>query len=394
MMKKNKGILTAFLVFCIFAGGYIFGYSRSLPSGGIIPNLINKTNNKNVDFGLFWKTWDLLEKKYDGEIDYQKMLYGAISGMSSSLGDPYTVFMTPEQSKLFESELDGTIIGIGTEIAIKKDRLTVVAPIEGSPAEKAGLKPGDLINKIDDTSTEGMSVDTAVSKIRGQENTEVKLLIERDGKEKEYIIKRAKIAIKSVTHEIKNNILIINLSRFDKDTAELVRDAAIEGTEKDVKGVVLDLRNNPGGYLDVSIDVASEFIDKGVIVSEKNVKKGDKKEYKASGKGLLTDKNKYPLVVLVNEGSASASEIVAGAIQDYDRGKLVGEKTFGKGSVQEIEDLSGGSVLKITIAHWYTPNDKNISKEGLTPNFLVKLTDEDYNNNLDPQMDRAVELLR
>lgn len=396
MIKKNKKslIISVFIAFLLFSGGYVLGYQRSLPTGGFFPQITNKFSQKSVDFGLFWKTWDLVNEKYDGDIDPQKLLYGAISGMVKATGDPYTVFLNPDEAKTFEEDLAGTFSGIGAEIGIKKDRLTVIAPLPGSPAEKAGLRTGDLINRINDESTSGLAIDEAVMKIRGKEGTEVKLAIERGGKEQDYTIKREKIEVKSVKYSIDKDILKITISRFDENTAGLVREAEEAGIEKNVRGVIVDLRNDPGGYLDSSIDVASEFIEKGTIVTEKQEKKNKNQSFKASGNGKMIDKGKYPLVVLVNNGSASASEILAGAIRDNGRGQLLGEKTFGKGSVQEIEKLPGGSQLKVTVAHWYTPRGVNISKEGLTPDIEVKLSDDDFSNSRDPQMDKAMELLR
>ncbi|RJO59953.1 S41 family peptidase [candidate division WS5 bacterium] len=394
MKKKKNFIISVFVAFLIFSGGYVLGYERSLPTGGFFPQITNKFSEKSVDFGLFWKAWDTVSDKYDGSLDPQKMLYGAISGMVESTGDPYTVFLDPEEAKTFEEDLAGTFSGIGAEIGIKKDRLTVIAPLPDSPAEKAGLRAGDLINKINDEDTLGMNVDEAVRKIRGEAGTEVKLTIERNKEEKEYKIKREKIDVKSVKYSIENSVLIIKVSRFDENTISLIQEAESEGISKGVKGVILDLRNNPGGLLDSAIDVSSEFVDKGVVVTEKEEKKNRSHSYKASGKGKMTDLEKYPLVVLVNEGSASASEIVAGAIRDNGRGQLLGEKTFGKGSVQEIIKLPGGSELKITVAHWYTPKGVNLSKEGLKPDIEVKLTDEDFNNDRDPQLTEAMKLLQ
>lgn len=394
MKNKKSFIISVFIAFLLFSGGYVLGYERALPTGGILPQITNKFAQKVVDFGIFWKTWDTVTDKFDGDIDPQKLLYGAISGMVQATGDPYTEFFTPEEAKQFEDELAGTFSGIGAEIGIKNDKLTIIAPLPGTPAEKAGLKAGDYIKKINDEATTGMPVDTAVMKIRGQEGTEVKLLISRGDSEQEFKIKREKIDVKSVEYSIDNDILKITVSRFDDSTAKLIREAEAAGIEKNVKGVVLDLRNNPGGLLDSSIDVASEFIEKGTIVTEKQQKRGKNRSYKASGNGKMTDKNKYPLVVLVNKGSASASEIVAGAIHDNGRGQLIGEKTFGKGSVQEVEKLPDGSELKVTVAHWYTPKDINISKEGIAPDVAVELTDADFNSNRDPQMDKAMELLR
>lgn len=395
-MKKNKKniLISLFVAFLIFSGGYILGYQRSLPvGGGIFPQIINQDGGKQVDFRLFWKTWDILEDKYSGDLDPQKMLYGAIAGMTGSLGDPYTVFLTPEEKETFEEDLTGTFSGIGAEIGIKKNQLQVIAPLAGSPAQRAGLKPGTPILKINDENTLGMGIMEAVHKIRGKEGTEVKLTIVKNGKEKVITIKREKITVKSVESSMKGDILYINISRFDEETLGLVRQAEADGISKGAKGIILDLRNNPGGYLDSAVDISSEFIDTGIIVIEKDEKRNKKRTFKASGLGKMTDKAKYPMIVLVNEGSASASEIVAGAIRDNGRGKILGEKTFGKGSVQELKDLPDGSELKVTVAQWYTPNGVNISKEGLKPDVAVKLTDKDFDNNKDPQLSKTLELL-
>ncbi len=394
-MAKNKRNfwIALFLAFIIFSGGYVFGYERALPTGGILPQIINTTGSKSIDFGEFWKVWDTVGAKFDGNTDPQKLLYGAISGMVQATGDPYTEFFTPEQAKSFESDLSGSFSGIGAEIGIKNDKLTVIAPLPSSPAEKSGIRAGDVIKKINDESTTGMPVDTAVSKIRGQAGTEVRLTIDRGGVEKDYTIKREQIDTKSVSYKMDNGILKITVSRFDDQTAALIREAEDAGISQNAKGVILDLRNNPGGLLDSAIDVSSEFVGKGTIVIEKDVKHNKSETFSASGHGKMTDKNKYPLVVLVNKGSASASEIVAGAIRDNGRGELVGEKTFGKGSVQEVQKLPDGSELKITVAHWYTPKGINISKEGLQPDVSVELTDADFNANRDPQTDKAMELL-
>ena len=395
MKNKKRNLLVAFAAFLIFTGGYFLGYERSLPTGGLLPEIQNRLKGRSgIDFDIFWKSWDLINDKYDGELDHQKMLYGAINGMVQSISDPYTAFMNPDEAKSFEEELSGKISGIGAEIGMKKGNITVIAPLDGSPAERAGLKAGDIILKIDDKSTEGLSVNEAVSRIRGSAGTEVRLSILKGKDTRDYVIKREEITLKSVSYEIENDILKIGISRFDEKTVTLLRQAETEGIERNIKSIILDLRNNPGGYVDSAIDVASEFINNQVIVSERTEKNNKIQEYRSSKNGLMTDTAKYPLIVLINEGSASAAEIVSGAIQDHARGQLVGEKTFGKGSVQEIKKLSDGSELKITVSHWYTPNGKNISKEGLAPDIQVILSDEDYDNDRDPQLKKAQELLR
>lgn len=397
IVKKSPKIILGALFILVFVLGWILGHQDSqFGRVGFSPNIVGKgSTGQNVDFSIFWRTWDLVVDKYDGKVDYEKMVYGAIKGMVDSLGDPYTSFLTPDESKRLEDDLSGTFSGIGAEIGFKNDVLTIIAPLEDTPAKKAGLLGKDKIIKINDEVTEKMDINIAVSKIRGVAGTKVKLLIQRGTESKEYEITRAEITVKSVKSEIKEgNIGYISISRFDDTTTTDLRAVLDNFVSKNVKKVVLDLRDNPGGYLDESVTVASQFIEKGVIVSEKkDVVLGGKQEYKAISGGKMTGSD-VKLIVLINGGSASAAEIVAGALKDTGRGVLVGETTFGKGSVQEIEDLYKGAKLRVTIAHWYTPNGKNIAKEGITPDFEVVLTEEDYNADRDPQMVKALELLK
>lgn len=393
---KSKKIVIGVFIFLAFLSGWYFGHADSqISKKGFTPSISNKeSSDQNIDFSIFWRTWDKLAEKYDGNVDYQKMLYGAIKGMTESLGDPYTVFMDPEEAEAFQQELSGSISGIGAEIGIKKDNLTVITPLVDSPAIKAGLKTGDVILKINDDETFDMSLTEAVMKIRGEVGTKVTLTIGRGSEELVKEITREKITIESVRSEIKEgNIGYIEISRFDEDTPAKLREVANDFTSKGVEGIVLDLRNNPGGFLDSSISVASEFIKSGIVVIEKKVDGSDVRNFKASGKGKLTNTD-IPLVVLVNEGSASASEIVAGAVRDHKRGILIGEKTFGKGSVQEVEGLGQNASIRITVAHWFTPNGDSIDKVGLNPDIEVKLSDEDFSNDIDPQLDRAIEEIK
>jgi carboxyl-terminal processing protease len=380
-----------------FIFGWILGHQDArFGRIGFTPQLIGRgSTTGSADFSIFWRTWDLVEKNFDGKIDYTNMVYGAAKGMVSSLGDPYTAFLTPEEANQLQDDLSGTVSGIGAEVAVKNGKITVVAPVDNSPAKKAGVMSGDIILKIDDASTEGMDVNTAVSKIRGQAGTKVKLSVQRGSTTKEFEITREKITVKSVSSEIKNNnIGYVKITRFDENTDADLKNTLSDFQSKNIKKIIVDLRDNPGGYLDQSVSVASEFVGNGVIVSEKKDFSGGKpSEYKALSGGLMTGSD-VKIILLVNGGSASASEIVAGALKDHNRATLVGEKTFGKGSVQEIEDLAGGAKLRVTIAHWYTPNGKNISKEGIAPDVEVKLTDADFNANRDPQLDKALELLK
>lgn len=395
--KKSPKIIIGALFVVIFIFGWVLGHQDARRGTvGFTPNIFNKNSQyQNVDFSTFWRAWDILNEKYDGKIDWNKAVYGAIRGMTESIGDPYTSFMDSTEAKELDNELSGVIYGIGAEIGYRDNKITIIAPIDDSPAKKAGLKSGDVVLQINNDRTENMSVDEAVSKIRGAENTLVKLVIERAGAKKEYEITRAKVVVKSIKSEIKkDNIGYVSLSRFDENTTEDLR-AVLEGYKaKGIKKIILDLRDNPGGYLDESVTVASEFIESGIIVTEKKDSIfGKKNDFKATGNGKMTDSD-IKLVVLTNKGSASASEIVAGAIKDHKRGTLIGEKTFGKGSVQEIETLGKGAKMRITVAHWYTPGGKNISKEGISPDIEVTMTEDDYNKGKDPQLDRALEFLK
>jgi len=358
----------------------------------------NLANNEilvhDVSFDLFWDAWDLLKKEYvdKDKLNEKEMFYGAIKGMVEATKDPYTVFMDPKLSQEFAESFSGTFEGIGAEIGIRKDIVTIVAPLPDSPAEKAGLKAGDKIYGINGESTSGFSIEEAVRKIRGPKGSEVKLMISRDGLEKAKEIKiiRDVILIKSVKTELRGDkIFVIKITGFNDDTEALFEQAVNEAVKANPKGIVLDLRNNPGGYLDTAVAVASEWVKEGIIVTEE-FSKDKKNEFKSNGKARLKD---YPTVVLVNQGSASASEIVAGALQNSANIKLIGMKTFGKGTVQTIEDLKDGSSIKITVAKWLTPKGNYINEKGINPDIEVDLTEDDANKGKDPQTEKALELL-
>ena len=389
--KRKIAVVGLFVL--VFALGWILGGQDARTGGpGIGRGLTGKgTTHQVADFATFWKAWDLLVRNFDGQIDYQKMIDGAITGMANSLGDPYTTYLNKEEAKALSDDLSGTISGIGAEVGIKNTKVTIIAPIDGSPAKKAGLLPGDAILKINDQSTQGMSINEAVQKIRGEAGSTVKLSIQRGDNVKDYTITREKFTVQNIKSSIKTgNVGYVSISRFDENTAKDLRVVLEDFKSKGVTKVVLDLRDNPGGYLDQAVEVASEFQESGIIVSEKKSSTDtDKNNLKATGNGLFTDPA-TKLVILTNGGSASASEIVAGALQDHKRGIIIGEKTFGKGSVQEIKNLTNGSQMKITVAHWYTPNGKNISKEGISPDIKVVLTDADYSAGKDPQLDSAI----
>lgn len=342
-----------------------------------------------VETQQFQEVRSILKNSYDGDLDPAKQGEGAISGYVAALGDPYTTYLNPEQAKELADDLKGELSGIGVEVGIKKDRLTVISPIDGTPAAKAGLKSGDVIALIDGQDTSQMTLDDAVKKIRGEKGTEVKLTILRGTESpKEVIVTRDTITVSSVNVQVKDgNVGYIRLRRFGDDTDEAIRKAAADLAAKGINKIVLDLRDNPGGYLNSAVTVTSEFLADGTVVEERGRHIATKKLTANPGGNLTQAK----LVILINEGSASASEITAGALKDNGRAILVGEKSYGKGKVQEVKELSGGAQLKVTVASWYTPNGVNISKEGIKPDIEVKNSSEDSNAGRDPQLDRALQ---
>lgn len=387
-------IFTIILVLVFFAAGYLIGHKNLIFEKNYQPKLVNTELGKpaNANFGIFWEAWNKVVDKYVGDHSNQEMVYGAAKGMVQALGDPYSQFMEPSDTKTFTEDLSGEIQGIGAEISDKDNQIVVVAPLEDSPAAKAGIKPGDQIMEINGESTSNMTLDSAIQKIRGKAGTEVKLLINRADftVPKEFTIVRAVITIKSVKWEMKDNIGYIRISQFGSDTSDLIKQAAKELAAKNPKSIVLDLRSDPGGYLDAAIDVSSVFMNRGVVVKEK-YKDGHIEELSTT---LNSSFAKNKVVILIDGGSASASEIVAGALRDSRGSLLIGKKSFGKGSVQEIENLSDGSALRITVAKWLTPKGTAIDKEGLKPDIEVDLTDQDVAAGKDPQLDRALEEAR
>lgn len=378
----------------IYLGGYAVGHRNIEFEKGYIPKIVNTELSKpnEVDFSLFWDAWNIVKSKYIGEINIQKMVYGAISGMIESLKDPYSLFLDPSEAKKFSEDLQGSFDGIGAELEAKDGALVVVAPLEGSPAEEAGLRPKDIIVKINDENISDMTFQEAISKIRGKKGTEVTLTIHRQGwqEPKEFKVVRETIIVESVKYEQKEDFTYIRIRQFGDDTTGLMKKAVDFILKNNSKGVIIDLRNNPGGYLDSAIDITSLFIDDKIVVIEEE-KDGKKEELKTTLTASLKDKK---IAILVNGGSASASEIMAGAIQDHSRGLIIGEKTFGKGSVQNLEELKDGSEVRITVAKWLTPKGRVIDKEGIEPDIEVKLTEEDKAAGRDPQLERALEELK
>jgi len=401
-MKRKIAYLVAalILVAAIFSGGFWSG-QNSLPSIDKVAGLQNLEPGKSsaVDFNLFWDAWVAVQEKFvdRSNLDYQQMVYGAISGMLGALGDPYTIFMNPQENKDFSQSLQGNLEGIGAEIGMRQNIVTIVSPLEDSSAMKAGLKAGDKILKIDTKETVGMTVDEAVSLIRGPKGTEVTLTITRDGwtEAKEFKITRAVINVPIVKLEMKpmgdKTVAYLAIYQFTDNSAAEFQKAAQQILTSGAKGIVLDLRNNPGGYLESSVEIASWFLPEGQLVVTEDYGNGKKLEHKSVG----TDKlGAYPVVILMNQGSASASEILAGALRDDKKIKLVGEKSFGKGSVQELESLANGTSLKITVAKWLTPSGHSIMHDGIDPDVKVEFTKDDLDNGRDPQLDKALELLK
>jgi carboxyl-terminal processing protease len=398
-VKQYAILLVVFIVFIL---GILIGRQASKPEivyknneHGSVYNKNEKPEflSKDMNFDLFWDVWEIIEENYVYQpVNETELFYGSMAGSVAALGDPHSVFFDPETTQDFNDELAGTFEGIGAEIAIKNDRLTIVAPLPNSPAEKSGLRSGDKVFAIDGQDTTGISLDYAVKQIRGPKGTDVVLTIGRDSLDdfKEIKITRQTIDIQSVTWQLlENNIVHLEIRYFNEDTTDDFNQAVLEIINKNPRGIILDLRNNPGGFLDTAINVAGEWVEDKVVVYEKSAD-GELKPHKVNGRARLKD---FPTVVLINEGSASGSEIVAGALKDYNLATLIGETTFGKGSVQTLFPLKDGSSIKLTVAEWLTPNENTIEGDGVEPNIEVELTVEDFNQDLDPQMDKALEVL-
>lgn len=384
-----------------FSGGYFFGL-QSHPSVEKISGVENKNipseidpRFRDADFSLFWDVWAEVQDKFVNKekLDKEKMVYGAISGLVSSLDDPYTVFFPPQQAEDFKAEISGSFGGIGAEIGIQKGILTVIAPLKDTPADRAGILAKDKILKINDKDTSNMTVDDAVHRIRGPKGTAVTLSIFRDSfaAPKDFKINRDDIKIPTAKHESKGNgIYYIALYNFNEISGNEFR-KALQGffSSGDTK-IILDLRNNPGGYLNLAVDIASFFTPAGSTIVKEVYHDKTEDAYRSAGYNLL---NGIPIVVLVNGGSASASEILAGALRDLNHSILVGEKTFGKGSVQELVPLKSDSSVKITVAEWFTPNGTKINGTGLEPDFKVKIPDTPEDGK-DYYLDKAIEILK
>ena len=410
MLQKINNKITLLILLILLLGGSFYGGVKfeKFKNDSAVDQIITQIDNKDlgqpasIDFGLFWTALNKLEEKFvDQEKlqDKRNLVYGAIEGMVNSLGDPYTAFLKPEESKKFEEQINGSFGGVGIEIGIRKNLLTVIAPIKDTPAFKAGILAGDIIIKINDKDASGLTTDEAVTQIRGKKGTSVKLTIQRNGDKdpREFNLTREEIKIPTIDWKLlENNVAHIQLFTFnrniDADFAKVAKEVLASKAEK----IILDLRNNPGGILDSAVNIAGWFLDPNqTVVSEKFA---DKTEtiLKTSNNGQL---KKYPLVIIINKGSASASEILAGALRDNRGVKIVGETSFGKGSVQELVELFTGnkkSTLKITIAKWFTPNGISISDNGIKPDYEIKKDTEETEEDplKDPQLEKALEIIK
>lgn len=379
------------IIAVVFGAGLYIGFDSGSHRAGAA---------EKVNLNAFWKVWDVLNERYvsgttTNAVNDEDKINGAIKGLVESVGDPYTVFLPPQELSAFEEDIKGNFEGVGMEVGIQNDILTVIAPVKNSPAFKAGIKAGDKIIAINGTSTQGMSIDKAIKLIRGKAGTEVKLTFIRESTKKteDIVILRDVIKIPAIETEFrKDKVFVIRISSFSATASNEFRDALREFVNMKTNKLIIDLRNNPGGYLDAAVDMASWFLPQGKVVVQEDF--GDNEEAKvlrSRGYNIFSDKLK--VVILINKGSASASEILAGALKEHGKAKLVGETTFGKGSVQELVPITSDTSLKVTVARWLTPNGLSISQKGIDPDVKVELTAEDAKAGKDPQFDEAVKIL-
>ncbi len=404
MVKLWKKLLeTAILVvvaIALLGSGFWFGWAagRETPKHVVISGVsdIASPSSTDADFGTFWEAWQAINDNYlrNASTSNVDRVYGAINGLVNSLKDPYSEYFTPADNKQFQEDIAGNFGGVGAQLGTDENgELEVIAPLKDTPADKAGLRAKDLIIGINGTSTQGMTVDQAVNLIRGPEGTTVTLSIVRDGwdKPKDFKIIRGNISVPSVDFSMKGKVAYIALHEFTQSADQEFYDALVKAVTQDAQGIVLDLRDDPGGYLEVAVDLAGYFLKPGSLVVKEVGRTVPEQDFTATGDGAL---DTMPLVVLVNGGSASAAEILAGALHDNRNVKLVGETTFGKGTVQELEPLSDGSAIKLTIAHWVLPSGRILDHDGIAPDYQVPLTDDDIANKRDPQLDKALSIIQ
>ncbi|MBI2046132.1 MAG: S41 family peptidase [Parcubacteria group bacterium] len=404
MTIRNKlGIIFLGLIVigAVFSVGVYAGY-KERPEVNKIVSLINKEDAsvaEAADFNAFWKAWNVLNEKYIAATSTipsaQEKVWGAIAGLASAYGDPYTVFFPPQEAAIFQSDVNGNFGGVGMEIGIRNGALSVVSPLKNTPAERAGLKAGDVILEIDGVVSIDMPVDKAVQKIRGKQGTSVKLKIGREGALPfEVSITRDIINIPIIDTKLRSDgVFVISLYSFAATSPNAFRDSLQEFSNSGSDKLIIDLRGNPGGFLEAAVDIASWFLPQGKTVVRESFKDhGNEQVYRSKGYDVFTDSLK--MAILINGGSASASEILAGALHEHGKAILVGEKSFGKGSVQELVPITADTSLKVTIARWLTPNGISISEEKLAPDYEVKMTPEDVKAGKDPQMEKAADLLK
>lgn len=402
-MKINSKIFYGILIIALPIATFFWGI-KIAENKAYGPERILELQNKEAlanlgtaDFGAFWKAWNIINEKYvdNDKTDTQTKVWGAIKGLSESLGDPYTNFLPPQETALFEENIKGNFGGVGMEVDIRENTLIVVSPLKDTPAERAGIRAGDNILAIDDKNTAGLSINDAVSLIRGEIGTSVKLTIFRDGKEETFDInvKRETIKIPTIRTELRpDGIYVIRLFNFSAISPDEFRKALREFIQKGEDKMILDLRGNPGGFLQAAVDIASWFLPAGkVIVTEDYARKGEDVVHRSLGYNIFNDKLK--LVILLDQGSASASEILAGALSEHGVATLVGAQTFGKGSVQELVDITDQTSLKVTVAKWLTPTGKSISEGGIIPDIEVEVTREELDAGHDSQLEKAAEIL-
>lgn len=392
---KISAIVMAILVFLL---GYFVG-TKNVPEVSRINSLSNTSSSVKVDFEPFWKTWNIINEKYmptvsTTTVSDQQKVYGAIEGLVSSLGDPHSVFFPPVEAKEFAEAVSGSFEGVGMEVDIREGVLTVVSPIKGTPAYRAGIKSGDKILSIDGKPTQNLKTEDAVRLIKGKKGTEVKFDIIRDGVKDPLKISviRDVISIPTIDTEVKSDVFIIHLYSFSATSPNLFRGALREFIESGRNKMIIDLRGNPGGYLEAAVDMASWFLPSGKTIVIEEARDADNSEtFRSRGYDIFNDKLK--LAILIDGGSASASEILAGALSEHKKAVLVGTKSFGKGSVQELVPVTDDTSVKITIARWLTPNGFSISNGGLTPDIEVKFDPEKFLKGEDVQLNRAIEEL-
>jgi len=390
---KSKNVRTArnvIILVAIFGLGWAFG-SGTISFRSVKTTQANAGLPSRLDYSSVDTIYKSLKQNFDGTLDETKLIDGLKKGLAEASGDQYTEYFNPKEAEDFNAELDGTFVGIGAELGKDENKnIIVIAPLAGFPAEKAGIKAKDIIAKIDDKSAYDISINEAVKQIRGEEGTEVKLLLVRNNEPVEVKVTRQKITVPSVTSEVKDGVGIIKISRFGDDTVTLTRSAAESLKAQNVKGIVLDMRNNPGGLLDAAVGVSSLWLRNKTVLTER---RGGQivETINSRGEPILEGTK---TVVLINSGSASASEITAGALKDNKVATLYGEKSFGKGSVQQPVSLKDGGLLKVTIARWYTPAGKNIDKEGIAPDTEVKPAETDTPGGTDTQLNTAINSLK